>query len=80
MDNYFCNACHNIFEYYSLNNLNPDPKAFVHLAAWVKYTAIQDPETLAALALYGDYIPGLNSRDIATIRERFYPEEPEVYY
>lgn len=43
---------------------------------WYDHTEITDPETLAAVVLYGDFEPGIRIDEIERLKEFYFPSEP----
>ena len=43
---------------------------------WYDHTEITDPETLAAVVLYGDFEPSIRIDDIEKLRQFYFPTEP----
>ena len=47
---------------------------------WYDHTEITDPETLAAVVLYGDFDPSIRIDDIEELTQFYFPTEPFELY
>lgn len=69
-----------VVEYFESENIYEENTTIKKRAEeWYLNTEITDSETLAAVTMYGSFIPSIQINDIKQIKEYFFPSVPVEY-
>lgn len=69
-----------VVEYFEYEGICEETKTIKARAEeWYSYTEITDSYTLAAVTMYGSFVPGIKDSDIKQIKESFFPSTPIEY-